>query len=106
MNNTYFVFEACDNGLIKIWKIPEQGLTQSLEEPLIELKGHTERLYCIKFHPYAKNVLASASYDRSIKLWNIDTGKAVLSLKGFTDVVCSNKISIRLEKRGFLIFYT
>lgn len=45
------------------------------------------RLYCIKYHPYAKNVIASASYDRTIKLWNIETAEAVKSLTGNTDLV-------------------
>ena len=48
-----------------------------------------ERLGCILYHPYAKNVLASASYDRSIKLWNVDKCEAVITLKGFTDVIFS-----------------
>lgn len=56
-------------------------------DPIVELKGHTERLYCIAYHPYVKNVIASASYDRTIRLWNIDTAKAAKVLKGHTDSV-------------------
>ena len=78
---------ACDDGSVKIWKIPSQGLNVSLEQPAIELRGHLERLYCIKYHPYAKNVLASASYDRTIKLWNVGTATPVRSLTGNTDAV-------------------
>jgi coronin-7 len=62
-------------------------MESSLEDPAIELKGHLERLYCIKYHPYAKNVLASASYDRTIKIWNIELKQAIINLRGHTDVV-------------------
>lgn len=48
-----------------------------------------ERLGCILYHPYAKDLLASASYDRTIKLWNVETREAVTTLKGFTDVIFS-----------------
>lgn len=68
-------------------------MDRSLEEPEIELRGHLERLYCIKYHPYAKNVLASASYDRTIKVWNIDTRQAERTLRGHTDVVSYQKYS-------------
>ena len=84
--------KACDDGIIKIWTIPEDGIDRSFEEPDIELRGHLERLYCIKYHPYAKNVIASASYDRNIKIWNIETRQAVINLRGQTDVVIYIKI--------------
>lgn len=102
---------ACDDGTIKIWKIPEEGIDRSFEEPDIELRGHLERLYCIKYHPYAKNVIASASYDRTIKIWNIESRQAVITLRGHTDVVfsiswspCGNKIAT-ICKDGFVRVY-
>lgn len=85
---------ACDDGIIRIWKIPEEGLENSLETPEIELRGHLERLYCIKYHPYAKDLLATASYDRTIRLWNVKTKEAVVTLKGHTDVVFSMSWSL------------
>jgi len=102
---------ACDDGIVRVWTIPEGGLISSLTEPDVELKGHIERLYCIKYHPYAKNVLASASYDRTIKLWNIETGEAVKSLTGNTDLLfsmswspCGNKLAA-ICKDGFVRIY-
>jgi WD40 repeat protein len=58
-----------------------------LDEPYIELRGHAEKLYCIEYHPYVKSVLASASYDRTIKVWNVDAKQDVQTLKGHNDVV-------------------
>ena len=78
---------GCDDGIVKIWRLGPNGLDRSLEEPSVELRGHVERLYCIKYHPYIKNVIASASYDRTVKVWNIESKQAVKTLKGHTDVV-------------------
>ena len=80
---------SCDDGVVRIWQIGADGLQASMEEPSAELKGHIERLYCIKYHPYAKDLLATASYDRTVKLWNVATQQAVLSLVGHTDVIFS-----------------
>lgn len=84
---------ACDDGIIKIWTIPETGLEASLEEPTIELKGHLERLYCIQYHPYVKDVLASASYDRTVKIWNTSTQQAIKTLRGHENVIFSMRWS-------------
>lgn len=85
--NLLNIFKACDDCTIKIWKIPEDGLDKSLDEPEINLIGHADRVSSIKYHPYAKNVLASASYDKSIKIWNIDAGQAMITLQPHPDFV-------------------
>lgn len=102
---------ACDDGIVKIWKIGENGLDRWLEEPTIELRGHVERLYCIKYHPYVRNVIATASYDRTIKLWNVETRQAVRTLRGHSDVIfsiswspCGNKLAT-ICKDGFIRIY-
>lgn len=51
------------------------------------ISAHNDRIYLIKFHPLAKDVLLSASQDLTVKIWNISTGKDQLTLKGHTDQV-------------------
>lgn len=62
-------------------------MSESLDEPKINLTGHADRVSSIKYHPYAKNVLASASYDKSIKIWNIDAEQAMITLQQHPDFV-------------------
>ena len=41
----------------------------------------------VAFHP-TKNLLASCSYDKSVKLWNTDTGAELSTLRGDKPVNC------------------
>ena len=41
----------------------------------------------VAFHP-TKSILASCSNDRSIKLWNTDTGTELSTLRGHRYVLC------------------
>lgn len=52
---------ACDDGVVKLWKIPENGLTEPTNEPTEEFNAHSDKIYFIKFHPTAKDVLASGN---------------------------------------------
>src|SRR5262249_27356526 len=49
-------------------------------EPII-LPGHEFEVTCVAFGPNGKE-LASASYDKTIKIWNPATGKCLKTLSG------------------------
>ncbi|XP_017876072.1 coronin-7 isoform X2 [Ceratina calcarata] len=86
---------ACDDGMIRLWEIPESGLTEPTNEPKHIIKAHTDKIYLIKFHPLASDVLASASYDMTIKIWDLtllsscETAVAKITLMGHTDQIFS-----------------
>ena len=42
----------------------------------------------VAFHP-TKNLVASCSYDKSVKLWNTDTGAELWTVRGHNNVVSS-----------------
>ena len=78
---------ACDDGIVRLWNVPENGLTEPTNEPQSELAAHSDKIYFIRFHPSAKNVLLTASYDMTIKIWNLETNTEQLCLKGHTDQI-------------------
>lgn len=70
-----------------VWKVPENfSLYSDAEEPVdvapaLKLTGHLRKVGHVLFNPAAENVLASASGDYSVKLWDVEAGQAKLALK-------------------------
>uniref|UniRef100_A0A4W3HRZ1 Coronin n=1 Tax=Callorhinchus milii TaxID=7868 RepID=A0A4W3HRZ1_CALMI len=80
---------AGEDAKIRVWRIPDGGLTEIISKPETVLPGHPEKIYSIKFHPLAADILASSSHDMTVKIWNLDTGKMVIELKGHKDQIFS-----------------
>ncbi|XP_034192443.1 coronin isoform X4 [Osmia lignaria lignaria] len=86
---------ACDDGMIRLWEIPESGLSEPTNEPKHIIKAHTDKIYLIKFHPLASDVLASASYDMTVKIWDLtllsssELTVPKITLTGHTDQIFS-----------------
>lgn len=68
------IASASEDQTVKIWGIPEGGLTENITEPLVDLHGHARKVTLLRFNPTANNVLASISSDLSVKLWDIEKG--------------------------------
>lgn len=78
---------ACDDGIVKIWHIESGGLSEPTNTPAGELTAHLDKIYFIRFHPLAADVLLTASYDMTIKLWDLRTMTEKCSLSGHTDQI-------------------
>ncbi|CAM0950632.1 unnamed protein product [Alopecurus aequalis] len=67
-------------GIVKVWSMPE--ITK-----IATLNGHTERATDVAFSPVDSNFLATASADKTAKLWNISDvgGSLLLSFNGHLD---------------------
>lgn len=111
---------AGEDAKIRLWRVPEGGLQDTLQEPEAVLRGehgagtqlrnwqwgqvvrrcpcpsagtllfspgHTEKIYSIRFHPVAADLLVSSSYDMTVRIWDLGAGREVLCLQGHTDQV-------------------
>ncbi|CAL1541238.1 unnamed protein product [Lymnaea stagnalis] len=76
-----------DNAKINVWKIPEGGLAENLEEPEYSMKGHMEKIYFVRFHPHARDLIVTASFDMTVRIWDLAQRKEVLRLEGHDDQV-------------------
>ncbi len=56
------------------------GKVETLK-PLAQLRGHTDRLCRVSFHPLGKH-LATTSFDSTWKLWDLETQKLLLTQTG------------------------
>lgn len=69
------ILASCsEDQTIKIWGIPDGGLTATINEPLADLHGHARKVTLLRFNPTASNVLASTSGDNTVKIWDIEKG--------------------------------
>lgn len=46
-----------------------------------------EKIYFVRFHPLARDILVSASYDMTVRIWDLTNGSEVMQLEGHTDAV-------------------
>ncbi|RUS74895.1 hypothetical protein EGW08_017341 [Elysia chlorotica] len=76
-----------DNARINVWKIPENGLEETTEEVEFCMRGHMEKIYFVRFHPLASGLITTASYDMTVRMWDLDQRKEVLRLDGLDDQV-------------------
>eukprot|EP00753_Platysulcus_tardus_P018248 PLAT6794.3.p2 GENE.PLAT6794.3~~PLAT6794.3.p2 ORF type:complete len:479 (-),score=217.08 PLAT6794.3:145-1524(-) len=72
---------ASDDCTVKLWGIPDGGLTDSSLEPLCGLMGHQRKVNLVKWHPVAADVLMTTSSDFTVKVWDVTTSEAVVSLE-------------------------
>jgi WD40 repeat protein len=80
---------ASDDYTVKLWKLDDLSCEQE-NTPLNSyktLEGHQERIIDVKFSPDGQRI-ASASFDKTVKLWNKD-GEVLHTFQGHNDWVWS-----------------
>ncbi|EAR92825.3 coronin (macronuclear) [Tetrahymena thermophila SB210] len=73
------VATASQDATIKFWHIDDDN-SKDIDTPLTTLSGHALKINLIAPHNSAKGILASASYDKTIKVWNTEESKDVLTI--------------------------
>ncbi|EWC47000.1 coronin-like protein crn1 [Drechslerella stenobrocha 248] len=94
------IASGSDDGRVFVWKVPadfslhvdEEDLPSKEVQPHARLTGHQKKVGHVLFHPAAEHVLATSSGDFTVKLWDIETGQAKLTLKHL-DIVQSMSYS-------------
>lgn len=58
--------------------------------------GHSNRIFCVKFHPDEPNVLVSGGWDNTVLIWDLREAKSVGSIYG--PAICGDTIDIYGQK--------
>ncbi|KAK2097458.1 Coronin-7 [Saguinus oedipus] len=78
-----------EDARIRLWRVPPEGLKEVLTTPEAVLTGHMEKICSLRFHPLAADVLASSSYDLTVRIWDLQAGVERLKLQGHQDQIFS-----------------
>lgn len=88
--NDNIVASVSEDTTVKIWGIPEGGLTTSLTTPLQTLDTHKRKVGTADFHPSANNILATSGTEAALKIWDIEKGQEISSVEGaWQDIIQS-----------------
>lgn len=72
-----------DDATIKMVKLPDgNALSENINSPVVSLEGHQKRVGLIRFNPVAESIISSASYDQTVKTWDLESQSEILN---FTD---------------------
>lgn len=84
---------------IKLWSIPDDwapidssgsaksGTNLDASKCEVELTGHRKKVTLVRFHPTASFVLASASADMTLKVWDVESGEEVSTCEAHGDLI-------------------
>ena len=69
-STTNLIVTGSDDCTVKVWDLRKQKMKNKSEE-LICFKWHTEPITSIKFQPNEESMIAVASEDNSISIWDM-----------------------------------
>lgn len=75
------IASGSEDRTIRVWSRPEPGPAEDEDQPVI-LRGHEEGVMSVAALADGTNRVVSASQDRTLKVWDVQTRTAVLTLRG------------------------
>jgi len=93
--------EDCSLMVTVVEEYPDD-MKENINGADVVLSGHAKKVHMVKWHPTANNVLASSSWDKTIMLWDVQTGECVETYKDLKD----NTFSLEWNSNGSLLATT
>ncbi|KAJ6017235.1 hypothetical protein N7451_000614 [Penicillium sp. IBT 35674x] len=86
--NDDLISSGSDDGKVFLWRVPDNFTVRpdldadDIQDiaPVGKLSGHSKKVGHVLFNPAAENVLATASGDYTVKIWDIEAGAPKLTL--------------------------
>jgi len=78
--NDYQIAAASD-ATIRLFSFKDAIQSNSTSDASVTLSGHAKNVECIAFNPVAENILASCSQDKTVKVWDLESGQEKYSME-------------------------
>ncbi|CAF1241004.1 unnamed protein product [Adineta steineri] len=88
-HNDNVIASGSEDCSVKIWEIPDGGITQTLTQSSVDLVAHQRRVGQVAWHPSALNVLLSAGGDMKIFIWNVSKSTILSTIDCHPEVILS-----------------
>lgn len=88
-HNDNVIASGSEDCVVKVWQIPDHGISRTLTEPVVDLLYHQRRVGLVLWHPSAQNILLTAGSDNQVVLWNVGIGEVLFHIDCHPDVVYS-----------------
>lgn len=83
--NDNLLASSAEDGIIRMWAIPDEGLTKDVLKADADLIGHQKKAIFVKFHPSADYTLASAGADKTVRVWDVQKQTCAIDYKQVSD---------------------
>lgn len=100
--NDTLLATASEDGTVKFWVIPEDGVTKDTFDFDAELKGHSKKLIFAKFHPSSDYTMATSSADSTVRVWDISNQRCVNTYEDIQSTTTSLEWSFNGSLLGLL----
>ncbi|XP_058458809.1 coronin-6 isoform X2 [Malaya genurostris] len=88
-HNDNVIASGSEDCVVKVWQIPDGGLSRTMTDPVVDLVYHQRRVGLVLWHPSALNVLLTAGSDNLIVIWNVGTGEVLVRIECHPDTIYS-----------------
>ncbi|KAJ1648225.1 Coronin-like protein crn1 [Coemansia asiatica] len=74
-----------------VWRVPDDlpEREEDVTQPMVTLGGHGRKVGHVAWNPVAADVLAVASSDATVRLWDVQQQRIAVTLQGFKDAILS-----------------
>lgn len=91
--NNNLLATTSEDGLTKLWIIPEEGIRSHVKDADADLIGHSKKVMACSWHRSAENILATHSADGSVRIWDVARQESTIIFPELGNVATAMKWS-------------